>query len=80
LSRRGRRTISGFLCRNAGENHRQFDVGGGCEAGDQVKKLEDKPDLVTAQTGQLFLLHERGFVTGKGVRPGGGAVQAAQEV
>ncbi len=69
-----------LLGENPGEHHRQFHVSRRRQPRHQVEKLKDKPDLVTAQAGQLQLRQPRRLLARKPVGARGGPIQAPQQV
>src|SRR5207247_880231 len=66
--------------RHAGEDHRQLDVLGGGQARDQMERLEDEADAVTADVGQRLLVQPAHVLAGEAVGAGGRAVEAAEDV
>jgi len=45
-----------------------------------LEGLEDEPDLPVADMGQLLLVHVGGVLAGEDITPGGGHIQAADDV
>ena len=63
-----------------GVAQRQLDVAPGRHRGQQVELLEDEPDLLVADLGQLGLAHLRDVGAVQLVVPAGRVVQAAEDV